>query len=251
MKNVLASFLFALSLIATPLWAQGDKVPAPSAATPAPAATDTAADAAARAKAVQKAYEMEHYKDGVAAKESTGDYVNIAQSMQEHVMGDPAAPLTIIEYASLTCGHCAQFHKEILPQVVKKYISTGKIKMIYRDFPLNGLALQAAQLAQCMPEDRYFPFVKTLHENLESWAEGDALANLTQYAKLAGMPPGRIKACLDNKELQEALIKRRMEAERQFKIAATPSFVINYGQEVLSGLATFEDFEKAIAKYVK
>lgn len=218
-----------------------------------PLAAQTGAEPTAeeKAKAVQKAYEMENFKGGVAAKESTGDVVKIADKFPERVMGDPAAPVAIIEYASLTCGHCAQFHKEVLPQVVKKYISTGKVKIIYRDFPLNAVALKAAQLAQCMPEDRYFPFVKTLFENLEGWSQGDPEANLVQYAKLAGLPPSKVKDCLGNKELQDALVKRRMEAERQFKIAATPSFVINYGQEVITGITSIEDFDKAMAKYVK
>lgn len=200
----------------------------------------------------KKPAEMESLKQDVAKKEATDAAVKTGDILTEHVMGNPAAPVTIIEYASLNCSHCAHFHKDILPEVVKKYISTGKVKLIFRDFPLNAQALKAAQLSQCMPEDRYFPFIKTLFENQEGWSTAqDPEATLTQYAKLAGLPGERITKCLADKNLQDALVKRRMQAENQFKINATPSFVINYGKETISGIGTFEDFDKAIAKYVK
>ncbi len=196
--------------------------------------------------------ELDNMKRDIAKKEATDHAVKTGDILTEHVMGNPAAPVTIIEYASLNCSHCASFHKDILPEVVKKYISTGKVKLIFRDFPLNAQALKAAQLAQCMPEDRYFPFIKTLFENQEGWSTAkDTDATLTQYAKLAGLPGERITKCLADKNLQDALVKRRMQAENQFKINATPSFVIDYGKETISGISTFEEFDKAIAKYVK
>ncbi|MDX1922650.1 MAG: DsbA family protein [Alphaproteobacteria bacterium] len=212
------------------------------------------AEEAAKAseKAAAKTPEIETMKQDVAKKETTDHVVKTGDILTEHVMGNASAPVTIIEYASLNCSHCAHFHKDILPEVVKKYISTGKVKLIYRDFPLNAMALKAAQLSQCMPEDRYFPFVKTLFENQDAWnSAADPEATLTQYAKLAGLPGERITKCLADKNLQDALVKRRMQAENQFKINATPSFVINYGAETISGIGTFEDFDKAIAKYVK
>lgn len=196
--------------------------------------------------------ELDNIKKDIAKKEGTDGAVKTGDILTEHVMGNASAPVTIIEYASLNCSHCAHFHKDILPEVVKKYISTGKVKLIFRDFPLNAMALKAAQLSQCMPEDRYFPFIKTLFENQDAWNTAqDPEATLTQYAKLAGLPGERITKCLTDKNLQDALVKRRMEAEKQFKVNATPSFVINYGAETISGISTFEDFDKAIAKYVK
>lgn len=186
-----------------------------------------------------------------AAKPEAKPEININEILPERVMGEPNAPLAIIEYASLTCGHCAQFHKEVLPRVVEKYIATGKLKLIYRDFPLDGNALKAAQLAQCMPEDRYFAFIKTLFEAQEAWSHAaDVEATLVQYAKLAGLPGERVTACLANTAIQEALVKRRMEAEKQFRVEATPSFVVNYGAETISGIGTFDDFEKKLKKYL-
>ncbi len=200
----------------------------------------------------QNTAELDTMKNTVAKKETTTDVVKTGDVLTEHVMGNATAPVTLIEYSSFNCGHCAHFHKDILPEVVKKYVATGKIKILFRDFPLNGMALKAAQISQCMPEDRYFPFVKTLFENMESWsASADPEATLTQYAKLAGLPGERITKCLNDKTLQEALVKRRMQAESQFKVSATPTFVINYGQETITGISTIADFDKAIAKFVK
>ncbi len=208
--------------------------------------------AASPSWATSPAAELDTAKNDVAKKEATGDVVKTGDVLTEHVLGNANAPVTIIEYASLNCSHCAHFHKEILPEVVKKYISTGKIKLIFRDFPLNGMALKAAQLTQCMPEDRYFPFVKTLFENMEGWSTAaDPEATLTQYAKLAGLPGERVTKCLNDKAIQDALIKRRMQAETQFKVSATPTFVIDYGKDSFTGVSTFADFEKGIAKYVK
>lgn len=204
------------------------------------------------AHAEEPAKEINSMKQDVAKKEATGDVVKTGDILTEHVMGNANAPVTVIEYASLNCSHCAHFHKDVLPEVVKKYISTGKIKLIFRDFPLNATALKAAQLSQCMPEDRYFPFIKTLFENQDAWSSAtDPEATLSQYAKLAGLPGERVTKCLNDKAIQEALVKRRMQAETQFKVNATPTFVVNYGQDSFSGIATIADFDKAIAKHVK
>lgn len=199
-----------------------------------------------------QAADMDALKSNVESKEQKGAPVVIANELKEHVMGDATAPVTLIEYASLTCGHCAHFEKEILPKLAEKYISTGILKLVYRDFPLDGTALKAAQLAQCMPEERYFPFIKTLFETQANWGPStDVDATLVQYAKLAGLPGERATECLNDKALQEALVKRRMEAEKQFQIDATPTFIVNYGPDKITGASTFEEFDKGLAKYVK
>ncbi|MBY0428416.1 MAG: DsbA family protein, partial [Alphaproteobacteria bacterium] len=202
--------------------------------------------------APEKSVELNTAKTEVAKKEATGDVVKTGDILTEHVLGNATAPVTVIEYASLNCSHCAHFHKEVLPEVVKKYVATGKIKILFRDFPLNGIALKAAQLTQCMPEDRYFPFVKTLFENQDAWSGAqDPEATLTQYAKLAGLPGERVTKCLNDKDIQDAIVKRRMQAENQFKVSATPTFVVNYGQDSFTGIGTIADFDKAIAKFIK
>jgi protein-disulfide isomerase len=186
------------------------------------------------------------------AQEAAKEAVVTPASLKEHFLGDAAAPVTLIEYASLTCSHCAHFHKEILPKLTEKYITTGKVKLVYRDFPLDGMALKAAQLTHCMPEDRYFPFLKTLFDTQENWTHAqDIDATLVQYAKLAGLSGDRAAACLKDKNILEALVQQRVEAEKKFQIDATPSFIVNYGEGRLTGANTFEAFEKDLLKYVK
>jgi protein-disulfide isomerase len=172
-------------------------------------------------------------------------------NLTEHVMGDPAAKVTILEYASLTCSHCAHFSNDVLPKVVEKYISTGKVKLVYRDYPLDALAFRAAMLAQCMPEERYFVFIKSLFANQPAWVGAqDPDATLIQYAKLAGLSDDKVKSCLEDKAVQSALVQRRMEAESKYKVNGTPTFVINY-TDTVGGASTFEDFDKTLQKYVK
>ena len=89
--------------------------------------------------------------------------------LKERVLGNPDATVELIEYSSLTCPHCASFHKETLGQVKKEFIDTGKVKLVYRDFPLDGLALRGAMLARCAPEGRYFAYLETLFHNQDAW----------------------------------------------------------------------------------
>ena len=96
-----------------------------------------------------------------------------AAEPQEQILGDPDAPVTIIEYASLTCPHCAQFHNEVLPELKERYIAPGKVRLIYRDFPLDQVALAAAALAHCDGSDRYFSMLDVLFETQRNWARAD------------------------------------------------------------------------------
>ncbi len=172
--------------------------------------------------------------------------------LAEQVLGDPAAPVTIIEYASYTCTHCAHFQKDILPRLIDTYISTGKVKLVYRDFPLDAVSLKGAQLANCLPRERFFGFIKTLYANQDAWlTSGDPVATLKQYAMLAGLSRARADSCLADTKLQDALVSRRLEAAERYNITGTPAFVINYGEGVITGASSFETFEEKLKKYVK
>ena len=117
----------------------------------------------------------------------------------DHVLGDPKAPITLLEYASFTCPHCAHFHTQILPELKKKWIDTGKVKLIYRDFPLDQIAAKAAQIAECAPADRYYPIIDLIFRNQATWATGsDPIAELAKPLRIAGMGENEIKACLAN-----------------------------------------------------
>jgi protein-disulfide isomerase len=151
-----------------------------------------------------------------------------AAEPQEHSLGDPEAPVTIIEYASLTCPHCAQFHNEVLPQLKERYIDPGKVRLIYRDFPLDQQALTAAALAQCAGSDRYFSFLDALFETQASWAVADDyVAALKRLGRLGGLTEEQMDACLADRALSDGILKTRLDGQNQYQIGSTPSFVID------------------------
>jgi protein-disulfide isomerase len=168
-----------------------------------------------------------------------------AQTAGEQVMGDPAAPVTMIEYSSLTCPHCAAFHVETLPELKSRYIDTGKVKLVMRDFPLDGVALKAALLAHCAGPERYFTFLNALFANQERWARArDPLAALEQLALAGGLGKERLAACWADREMEDGVLAMRLSGEQEFQIRSTPSFII--GGEVYPGNRSPEDFAAII-----
>jgi protein-disulfide isomerase len=151
-----------------------------------------------------------------------------AETATDLALGSPDAPVTMIEYASMTCPHCAHFHNETLPALKAKYIDTGKVRLIFRDFPLDQLAVQASTLAHCAGPDRALTFVSAFFANQDRWARSDdPMASLRQLAKLGGLTDARIDACLADQELGNSILQTRLDAEKQHSIQSTPSFLIN------------------------
>jgi protein-disulfide isomerase len=168
-----------------------------------------------------------------------------AAEPQEQILGDPQAPVTIIEYASLTCPHCAQFHTEVLPQLKERYIEPGKVRMIYRDFPLDERALTAAALAHCAGPDRYFSFLDVLFQTQASWARADDyVAALKRLGKLGGLSEEKIDACLADQELTDGILRTRLEGQNEHDIGSTPTFIID-GQ-TYAGARDIEEFAALI-----
>jgi len=164
-------------------------------------------------------------------------------TLPDRVLGKADAPVTVEEYVSLTCSHCAEFYNKILPELEPKYVDTGKVKFILRDYPLDGLSLKAAAVARCMPDDEYYPFVKTLYKNLQQWATTTNPEQiLVQYAKLGGLSEEKAKACLADKGMQDAIIAERMTASDKRSVEATPTFIINYGAEKIDGARDASEF---------
>lgn len=151
-----------------------------------------------------------------------------AAEINEQAMGDPNAPVTIVEYASLTCPHCATFHEDVLPALKEQYIAPGKVRLVYRDFPLDERALDAAKLAHCAGPERYFGFLDVLFETQENWARAeDYLAALKRLGKLGGLTEAQMDACFADQELADRILQTRLEAQNQHDISSTPSFVID------------------------
>ncbi len=165
-----------------------------------------------------------------------------AAKLDERVLGDAKAPITVIEYASLTCSHCAHFHNNTLPELKKLYIDTGKIRLIFRDFPNDARALLAAKLSRCLSPTAYFPFISLLMQHQKEWAFSKTEAELYGYASQAGLSREAAKACVEQKPLEDFLLQRRLEAEQKYKITGTPAFIINEGQEVISGSQPVQKF---------
>jgi len=164
--------------------------------------------------------------------------------MSERSLGRSDAPIKVDEYFSMTCSHCADFYLDTLPLLEKRYIETGKLRIIMHDFPLGALSLKAAVVSRCMPKDTYHPFIKTLFGALKdgSFGGNETEPKLYQYAALGGLAMDRAKACAADPKLQDALIAGRTEATTKYNVQATPTFVINDGAEIINGAMSAEAF---------
>ncbi len=170
---------------------------------------------------------------------------DVEDTLGEMALGSADAPVTITEHSSLTCGHCASFHAEKLPKLKKDYIDTGKVRLVFRDFPLGKLALIASMLPHCAGPDRYFGFLEVLFRSQRTWAgSNDPLLDLTRMARMGGMSEETVNACLGNKELFDAIQKRAAADGKKFDIESTPSFVVD--GETISGNLPYEEFQKVI-----
>jgi protein-disulfide isomerase len=150
-----------------------------------------------------------------------------AGPLPEKVLGKDDAPVTIVEYASMTCPHCAHFHETTLPELKTKYIDTGKARLIFREFPFDPRAEAGFMLARCS-NDNYFAMVDVLFKQQESWAGvQDAKAALLQISKLAGFSQESFEACLTDQKLLEDVRAVRERGSNDFGVDSTPTFFIN------------------------
>ena len=152
----------------------------------------------------------------------------IEDILADRVLGQTNAAITIIEYASMTCPHCAEFHTGPFQTLKKEYIETGKIKFIYRDYPLDRLALAAAMMARCAPKERYYAIVDIIFRTQATWAkQADPTAALSQIGLLSGISRNTYDNCLSNKSIYEGVMKIRNEGGERFNIQSTPTILIN------------------------
>jgi protein-disulfide isomerase len=171
--------------------------------------------------------------------------VSAQPAVSERVLGDPEAPVTIIEYSSLTCPHCAAFHTDTLPAIKEQYVETGQAKIVYRDFPLDQNALNAAVIAHCAGEDRYFAFLEAMFASQERWARAaDPREALIQLAGLGGLAREQAEACLADEAMLDAVLQTRLDGQEEFAISSTPTFIIN--GEIVSGNRSVDEFATVI-----
>jgi protein-disulfide isomerase len=161
----------------------------------------------------------------------------------ERSAGRPEAPVTVIEYFSLTCSHCAAFHKDTWPQVKARLVDTGKVRMVWRDFPLDQLALAGAVVARSLPAERYEGFISALFASQDRWAfarGADSIGEIAKIAALAGMTRAKVDEALADQALQRGILEGRLKGQQEHNVGSTPTFV--FGNRSTPGAVSYERF---------
>ena len=184
-----------------------------------------------------------------ASAQASEEEVMSPGPLGEKTQGDPKAPVSLIEYAAVTCPHCAEFFMHQYPEIKSKYIDTGKVHFIFREFPLNALDMAGFMLARCAGDDKYFPIVDTLFEKQKEWVVQKPLEPLMAIAKQAGFTKESFESCLTNHQVEDGLKWVRERASGKFGVSGTPTFFIN-GKRY-TGNPTAADLGKQIDSYLK
>ncbi|CCB67367.1 DsbA family protein [Hyphomicrobium sp. MC1] len=184
-------------------------------------------------------------KDG-PAEVPVAELMKAPDGLDELSLGSADAKVTVVEYASMTCPHCAHFTNEVFEPFKKKYIDTGKVRYIFRDFPLDNLAAAVSMLARCAGKDKALPLIETFYEKQSDWAftGGSPVPKLFDIAKQAGFTQESFDKCLTDQKLLDAITAERSRASETFGVNATPTFFIN-GKK-LQEAPTMEAFDKVL-----
>ena len=167
----------------------------------------------------------------------------------DFVIGDKNAPITIIEYASLSCGHCADFHSNTLGDLIKEYVDTGKAKMVFRNFPFNYPALLGSMVLHCIPRDVRYDYMNALFQLQSKWVVRENAKSTQELYKImqsGGMTKKEFDNCINNTELENNILQAVVAAQNEFNIRSTPSFLIN--GNLLEGNKSIKEFRQIIDK---
>lgn len=235
---VLLALILVLGVsIGAGFFGKGDQTPAPAAATADP--HDHSQDIFANTTPAPAA---EATATAPAPSDGT---VNIDAVKAPRIVGSPDAPVKLVEYASLTCTHCAHFHKDTYPELKTKYIDTGLVSIEFREFPLNAAALDAAMIARCLPAERYGAYTDLLFQTQDAWTvQPDYIVTLKQNAQLAGLSAEQVDACLADPRVKQFIGQNVKDATAKWKIESTPTFIVNDGKEVIKGAMPLYEFER-------
>lgn len=188
------------------------------------------------------------------SRSARADSASLKDAMAERSIGSADANVVVTEWFSLTCPHCAHYALEFLPQIRKEQVDTGKVRMIFRDFPLDQIALTAAMVSRSLPADRYLPFMEALFASQNRWAfarDVDHVAEIGKMAALAGLPKARFDAVVADEDLRAAILAGQDVAIKQFKIDSTPSFVFDGPKQkdhVVPGALAPDGFAAVVAE---
>jgi protein-disulfide isomerase len=166
-----------------------------------------------------------------------------ASSIGDRSLGKADAPVVVIEYASATCPHCAEFHERVLPEIRKDFIDAGKVRFIFREFPLDNLAMAAFVLARCVPEDKFFPTIDVMFKRQKLWMKTPK-DELFRVMQLAGMDQAAFDACLKREDLAKGIYESAMKATNDFGVKGTPAIFVN-GRKV-DGYKEYPDIKAVI-----
>ena len=167
----------------------------------------------------------------------------------DFVVGDKNAPVTIIEYASLSCSHCADFHNNTLEDLIKEYVDTGKARIVFRDFPFNYPALLGSMVLRCIPEDVRYDYMNALFQLQPKWVVRENAKSTQELYKImqsGGMTKEEFETCTNNVELENTILQALIAAQNEFNIQSTPSFLIN--GNLVEGNKSIKEFRQIIDK---
>ncbi len=176
--------------------------------------------------------------------------VAVEDAMSEMALGSADAPVTMIEYSSLGCPHCAAFHRDTLPRIKKEYIDTGKLRLVFRDFPLGAPALAASMIARCSGPRKYFGFIEILFRSQAQWSRSkNPVEALTRVSRFGGMTEADVEACLKYQPLLESIRNSAEAAQKNHQVNSTPTFLI--GGRMITGALKFAEFKDVIEAELK
>ena len=167
----------------------------------------------------------------------------------DFTIGDENAPITIIEYASMSCSHCASFHTNTLPDIKKEYIDTGKVRMVFRDYPFNYPALLGSMMMRCISSDVRYDYMNALYQLQTTWVNKDPKISKKELYKImqsGGMTKNEFDACYSNLDNENLILEGVMAAQKDFNIKSTPSFIVN--GNILEGNKNIKEFRQIIDK---
>jgi protein-disulfide isomerase len=183
-----------------------------------------------------------------AAQSAGAAELMVPPPLGDRVLGKEDAPVTVVEYASMTCPHCAHFHETTYPELKKRYIDTGKVRFIFREFPLDPLAAGASMLARCADKEKFYPLIETLFQQQTKWAVEKPIPQLMAIAKQAGMSEQTFNACLSDQKMLDAMQAEQKRATEKFGVNSTPTLFVN-GKKHVGGVS-IEDMAKAIDSFL-
>ena len=185
-------------------------------------------------------FSLKSYSDNI---DTNGSFV---------VLGSNKAPIKIKIFSSLTCPHCANFHINVVSEIKKKYIETGKVQLIFIDFPLDQIAFNASKLLHCLDKKKQMMFLDTIYETQNKWTVGTNLEdinnNLKKIAKNLGISASQFDKCLNDEVISDKILTGRIDGQKKYSIKSTPTIIIN--EKKFEGSINFESFKKKIEKLI-